>query len=302
MQAYRELFELFDSLECDDVDAALSQMFPTLEAPPPLQNAWDVPVYRPDDWPGSSPPRPYRPYPEELEAENPWAAFDLTPDEALDDSPEPPRRKSRIVWSILTNILFFVVSLSVILGSVLFTFSKNPEKALFGYRVFRVETDSMTPTYQPDGSVFKGGFLPGDAIIVKLTDAHTVEVGDIITVNQTGQTLTLTHRVAEIITGYGQDETGIAFVTKGDHNAEYDTDPAPGSSLVGIKVLTLPYMGTVFAFAQANFIVTVALCALAVLLSFLLFLLVSCKKVTRRKVPELPELPEELEELQELYA
>jgi signal peptidase len=106
--------------------------------------------------------------------------------------------------------------------------------SLFGYRIMVVTSGSMLPQ-----------FGPGDALLVKTTDAREVEVGEVVTFRTAGDKGLTTHRVVEIRTAGGQ----TWFQTKGDANETPDVSLRPASGVYGTPMRTLPGMGTFFYWA-----------------------------------------------------
>ena len=225
-------------------------------------------------------------------------------DEEEDAEEEAPGRRStlRKVLSIAINVLFFAVCLTVITGAVAFTFSNKPDKAFFGFRIYNVVSESMTPTVQLDGSLLKGGFKKGDAIIVKVALPEKVKSGDILTLwtnpDPQPDDVPLTHRCVEVLPS-DQDGELVYFRTKGDHNADEDPAPFPGSWLIGIKVLTLPKMGTVLDFAQENKVLTIALSVTTLAVIFLLFVLLSRRPNDKTEEEQPPQEEPEPEPMPE---
>ncbi|MDR2753718.1 MAG: signal peptidase I [Oscillospiraceae bacterium] len=152
------------------------------------------------------------------------------------------------------NVLCWVVCVVLVFGAVLFAASKNPNKDFFGYRIYTVLTESMTPTPQEDGKVLAGGFLQGDAIIVQMCAPSDVQVGDVITFNPNPLdpegTAYLTHRCVKILSELGGKE-GTYFVTKGDHNKDADS-PIAANMLIGKKVFAIPKIGDFMKYMRAN--------------------------------------------------
>lgn len=95
----------------------------------------------------------------------------------------------------------------------------------FGYKPMAVLTGSMEPNY-PVGSM----------IYVKKTDPSTLEVGDVITYELSGDTV-VTHRIVEI----HEDQQEV--VTKGDANDANDGSPVSYSKIVGEAKGKIPYLG-----------------------------------------------------------
>jgi signal peptidase I len=208
------------------------------------------------------------------------------PQASVEEAAEPrDKRGRRGVLSLVLNVLVFALCVVLTGGAVAFTVSNKKDKSFFGYRFYNVLSESMTPTIQPDGTMPKGGFYTGDAIIVKLIAPENVKVDDIITYNTSSAQIDdppLTHRVVEIV----RRDNGLYFVTKGDHNAT--TDPElPSTALIGVKVAAIPKLGHVMRFAQKHFALTIVICVTVMGIVFVLFLLTSLrsdgKKRTKRE-------------------
>lgn len=89
----------------------------------------------------------------------------------------------------------------------------------------------------------------GDVVVVRDVPAETIETGDVITYELDGpgnQVERRTHRVIEVV-DYGTQER---FRTKGDANEDPDKEVVPPDAVVGVVVLTLPYVGYVIRFAN----------------------------------------------------
>jgi signal peptidase I len=98
----------------------------------------------------------------------------------------------------------------------------------------------------------KGGFHPGDLLIVKMGDVNKIQIGDIVTYkpNDTAQSF-VTHRVVEIIPP--NDMQGLYFRTKGDHNNTIDSK-IKAEQVVGTKVISIRYLGYGLNFVRSNII------------------------------------------------
>jgi signal peptidase len=93
---------------------------------------------------------------------------------------------------------------------------------------------------------------PGDAIIVERVDAAAIERGDVIAFQKGQSSIPTTHRVVEATL----TDTGLAFATKGDANADVDPELVPASRVIG-RVMTvegylfvIPYIGRVILFIE----------------------------------------------------
>ena len=264
--------------------------------PSPYQQAWDedltsleqakqpvavpepfvptpVAEYQPDDWDDEEPETALPAFdeskwPPRAPAENTAPASSYTAPAEKD----APAKKKRNTLSWIANAMVVLVFITIIGGTVLFIFANNSDMSIFGYRLFHVISDSMDPVAQPDGEVLPGGFRENDAIIVRVVDAHQVEVGDIITIcrEATNQT-PLTHRVTHVLYNF-YDDTGVGFLTRGDNNA-YSDPPAGGSQLLGIKVASIPRVGYLFTFAQEHVALAIGICIVLIVGVFVLFII-----------------------------
>jgi signal peptidase I len=148
----------------------------------------------------------------------------------------------------VAGALVWIISFSLLGGSVLYAFSSNPDKSLFGYRIYDVLTTSMTP--QPSGQA--GGFYAGDMIIVKKAQPQDVKVGDVITFRpRAGADTYLTHRLIDVF----ENEEGAFFLTKGDANQSEDP-PIPQDRLIGVKIYSIPKLGGAIRFVKNNLVVS----------------------------------------------
>ncbi len=95
---------------------------------------------------------------------------------------------------------------------------------------FIVLTGSMLPD-----------IAPGDVVIVAEQNPETVDVGDVITYVRGTVETPVTHRVI----GIQQTDAGPSFETKGDANSDADPSLVPAANLIGVVILTIPYIGYV---------------------------------------------------------
>lgn len=165
-----------------------------------------------------------------------------------------PKVRMKVINYVLT-FLFYVFTIGILSGAVLFTLSKDNDKAFFGYRFYTVLTNSMLPR-NPEKQ--KGGFAAGDIIIVEMVKPESVKVNDIITFNlmsnEPKSTAVLTHRLIEISDGYDGQE-GLYFKTQGDANTGSDR-PFPAELLIGKKVFAIPKVGQTIGFLRENMLVS----------------------------------------------
>ena len=104
---------------------------------------------------------------------------------------------------------------------------------IFGIKPYTVLSGSMEPNYHA-----------GSVIYVKTVNASELNVGDPITFDLNG--LTVTHRIIE----REEDEHGLRFYTQGDANNMPDGGFVTPDEVIGIPVLHIPYLGYVFDYIQ----------------------------------------------------
>ena len=149
------------------------------------------------------------------------------------------------IFGILISIILACVVIVAVYSLVQIKFMHKDYVSLFGYAVFEVATDSMSPNIEA-----------GDLIIDKL-GSEGISVGDIVTYKTDA---IITHRIAAI------DEDAV--ITKGDANNAEDA-PITRGDVIGKVVQTIPKVGIwkkVFLSPQvyAPVITTIVLIGLAV--------------------------------------
>ena len=169
---------------------------------------------------------------------------------------QPSPSKKHKLFLFIWNCLFYGLMLSLMIGSGLMAMMQQQDKALNGYRMFGVLTNSMV---SPDNTLKKGGFRAGDILIIKEIPADQVKVGDVITyhpsTNPTNKSTNyLTHRVAKIEDHLGE-EKGIFFITRGDANKSDDM-PISARALVGKAIFHIPKVGGILTFIKENWVVS----------------------------------------------
>ena len=142
---------------------------------------------------------------------------------------------ARKIINILSTVFLVVLIMIVVIVFITRINGKTP--SLFGYTIFRVQTDSMEPT-----------LMVGDVIIDKKVDADEIQKGDIITYDCLEGTLagqTITHRVvADPIVR--NDE--YFYMTMGDKEGA-TMDPEVSFSQVEGKYLNnIPLVGVLYTF------------------------------------------------------
>ena len=136
--------------------------------------------------------------------------------------------------------IFITVILILLIALVVFIFitrMSGSTPTLFGYSIFRVQTDSMTPTLNV-----------GDVILVKECEPEDIKPGDIVTYRVTYGTLagnTITHRVAV----EPEEREGVYYYqTKGDKEGASMDDEISFDVIEGKYVRTLPFVDKIYSF------------------------------------------------------
>lgn len=139
---------------------------------------------------------------------------------------------------MIGNLLFVAVVLYLcyfIIQAV-----QNQSPSVFGYRLLRVMSESMSPVFDQ-----------GDCILIKETPKEELAVGDIITFVSADPMLEgslNTHRIVDIV----EDHTGgkTVYFTKGDNNNWVDDYTTSYEEIVGRYQGKLPFGKTVSAFLE----------------------------------------------------
>jgi signal peptidase I len=121
------------------------------------------------------------------------------------------------------NIFFIAAALSIAVVPAVLT-------SKFGYGFSPILTGSMQPAANP-----------GDVYLTRLAPATSLQVGDVIAVNNQVTGVYYSHRIVEI-----RDYNGaLRIITKGDANESADRDPFIVSpyAKVSLVIKTVPYAG-----------------------------------------------------------
>jgi len=159
--------------------------------------------------------------------------------------------KIKNALKIIENIfLYIILIITVIL--IIFTSSsrfKGQQPSIFGYKIYEVQSGSMTPAINM-----------GSLIIVKEINPKDIKTNDIITYKGSTQSL-VTHRVVSI-----QKKEEINFVTKGDANTTPDPLVVREKDLFGKVIFSIPLIGYILNFLKANIYFIISIILLIVLI------------------------------------
>jgi len=171
--------------------------------------------------------------------------------------------KNKVI-SIIGNIMFWVLIVTILISAFLFANSDSKEKSIFGYRYYNVITPSMTPTISV-----------GSAVFVKMVDPTTLKEGDIITYSTSVDgKVVVTHRINKVI----NDDLGLRFITKGDANNVTDLNPVKASYVIGKVNLFIPHLGNILVYMQERIWLVVAGIISIMVIIELISYLISSKK------------------------
>lgn len=140
----------------------------------------------------------------------------LLEDTQLNGGRRKKPKKKWTVWRVISTVLSMalVLALSATLAMLVKTKAEGGYPALFGYRIFRVETGSMIPTL-PVGS-----FL----LVHQPDDPEALPVGTVITYRH--EDVVITHRIVDLQVEFDEQskDNRLIYQTKGD-NPENSVDP-----------------------------------------------------------------------------
>lgn len=145
--------------------------------------------------------------------------------------------KTTLVWLVVllavSMMIFTVISVT--------TFNRN-DRALFGYKMYIVNSDSMAAT----------DFNAGSLILVKEVDPSTLKAGDIITfMSQDTDSFgeTITHKIRKVTT---DAEGNPGFITYGTTTDTDDDTVVTYPYILGKYESHIPGLGTFFNFLKTT--------------------------------------------------
>lgn len=124
---------------------------------------------------------------------------------------------------LISLIILFIINL-------ILSFEENTH--ICGIYMFNIISESMEPTLEID-----------DVVIVKKCSPKDLKVGDIITFNHEGRTIS--HRILKIT-----NEEEIKITTKGDNNDVPDKDEVTASEIYGKVLFRIRKIGKIVHYIQ----------------------------------------------------
>jgi signal peptidase I len=142
----------------------------------------------------------------------------------------------KITSNAITVLLFLLLIFMIFV--VVSSRASGGEPNFLGYQLKTVLSGSMEPT-----------FKTGSIISVKpVGDTTNLKEKDVITYMQQDQSL-VTHRIIEVINQGNQ----VMYQTKGDNNADADTQPVLSQNVVAKYTgFTIPFIGYLMDFAKSS--------------------------------------------------
>ena len=166
--------------------------------------------------------------------------------DGVEEPVKKPSKAQRIIGTIINVVLVIAIVLAVLATYISFTTTSGKEPAVFGLRLYSVQTTSMEPT-----------LMEGDLVIsTAVKDPKTLQRNDIITYWTIidGERVLNTHRIVEISEVSGNR----GFTTKGDNNSANDaqyvheSDVVGKVGMIGDKYTRLAGVGKAFDFMQTS--------------------------------------------------
>ena len=136
------------------------------------------------------------------------------------------------------DVIFYIFIIICIVSTISIgkTKANGGGVSIFGYRLYTVLTESMSPTMNK-----------GSLLLVKETDPTTIQKEDVITyAGNDGYSVT-THRVKDV-----HNESNLEFTTQGDANNDVDPERVSSERVVGKVIGHVPLIGATMEFIKSN--------------------------------------------------
>ena len=151
----------------------------------------------------------------------------------------------------VSELIFYLALLLGVLAVFLFCRGNANQTSLFGYNVFTILTDSMTPDYPVN-----------TLIITRVTDPGLIKAGDDITYVRSDNNI-ITHRVVEVHENYSNSGM-MAFTTKGITNQFTDKQEVYADNVLGLVVWYNYTLGVLIAYIKTRYILVIILTLLII--------------------------------------
>lgn len=172
------------------------------------------------------------------------------------------RKRSELIKKVVG--IFLIIILYNLFLIMISKINRYEIPSIFGYKAYTISTNSMSPTIKQ-----------GDIIIIKEIKDADLEIGDIITFYQNGETIT--HRISD--TKIIDEQKN--YITKGDNNNVEDKERVQIEEIQGKYVLKIPILGHVISFLQNQVVILIVI--LIFLILYFIKLQMEEKKQNRRE-------------------
>ena len=168
---------------------------------------------------------------------------------------EKKTKKQRNILRITSDTLFYLAILAILFFTVTYGAHNGVPRTLLGFSYFRVLSSSM------QDEIPKDSFL-----LVRKTDADTLQIGDNITFVKDVNTVT-THQIAAVYENYN-DSGARGFQTKGVNNVDPDEDIVYAANVVGKVIAVSPRAGAAISYLVTHMHIVFIIFGLFIILSF----------------------------------
>ena len=196
--------------------------------------------------------------------------------------------KKKIINAIITVVvtIVFIIAL-VCLGYVCFQTIRGKETNLFGYKMYYVLTDSMSPTIE-EGEMILSNLVTDTDNYLKVD--KQINEGDVITFTTTlsnGTEITNTHRVIKDVY-YDSSKGAYCVVTKGDNPNATADQPTPISKIQARMIRKVAGIDSIYSFLRstAGIAVMILIPMGLMLISIIYQLVVKIKKPATDEKPK----------------
>ena len=162
--------------------------------------------------------------------------------------------KNKKIRSIINVIEYIIIFLVISVNAILIfksVYMPNKTPSILGKKAFVIVSGSMIPEIQI-----------GDVVIIK--DDNNVKVGDIIAFRR--ESTVIVHRIIHELNVNGN----VMYQTKGDNNNVADSELVEKSSIEGICIGKIPYIGKALMFLYNNLTVVIVIIIVILVLKYYL--------------------------------
>lgn len=159
------------------------------------------------------------------------------------------KEKIKKIFNIIEYVVVFLV---IIINAILiFQSVRNPSKApsLFGKKAFVIISGSMIPEIQI-----------GDVVITN--NSNQFNVGDVIAFRN--DSTVIVHRIIKELNVNGN----LMYQTKGDNNNVADKELVAISTIEGVMIWKIPFIGRILMWLYRNLFIVIAVLIVIIILKF----------------------------------